>query len=186
MNKTGILLLSVFMLLMACNNQSKPLTCEEVAQNKTLENAVFSFEKDAGTYLKSNKERSNVFFLRFLLRYSNGNLDFSEMVTNHTIEALKELKNIPELYNIKGNTLTFNYQSSVYKCLLEEFPNEVKTVFNQLENSGYLNSEFTAKALQSQDHSIVENNAIKTYIILAIYYPTVVNNSEKKPINLTL
>lgn len=181
--KIFIILIASFMIV-SCKKQANQLTCDQVPNSETINNAIFSFEKDAGKYLNSKKERSNIFFLRFLLRYSNGNLDFSEMVTENTIASLKSLKQIDGLYNENDNRIDFNYNSSVYTCLFEKFPDQVKTIFNQLDDSGYLNAEFTAKALHNQERSIVENEAIKAYIILAIYYPTVVNNSVKKPINL--
>lgn len=184
MSKKILIILIASFILVSCKKQHKQLTCDQVSTNETINNAIFSFEKDAGKYLNSNKERSNIFFLRFLLRYSNGNLDFSEMVTENTIASLKELKQIDGLYNEHDNKIAFNYDSNFYTCLFEKFPDQVKTIFNQLDDSNYLNAEFTAKALHNQDRSIVENEAIKAYIILAVYYPTVVNNSVKKPINL--
>ena len=184
MSKKIILILTISIALFACKNKTTQLTCDQVSSSEIINNAIYSFEKDAGKYLNSKQERSNIFFLRFLLRYSNGNLDFSEMVTENTINSLKELKKIEGLYKTSENKIAFDYNSSIYTCLYEKFPEQVKTIFNQLDDSGYLNAEFTAKALHNQDRTIVENDAIKAYIILAVYYPTVVNNSVKKPINL--
>lgn len=186
MNKVIITSLTFLILLISCNSSKKQvsLDCSTFINQPYVENAVYNFEKDASAYLKANTERSNTFFLRFLLRYSNGYVDFSEMVAENTLKSLKELKSVEGLYSEKDGKLYFNFDSEYYRCLYNGFPDNIKTIFDQLDKSGFLNSEYTAKSLQSQDRSIVENESIKAYIILAIYYPTIVNNSSKKTINL--
>jgi hypothetical protein len=184
MNKIILILFVPLCTILSCTSNKKTITCDGFEKNEIVENALYHFEKDASRFLNAKKERSNTFFLRFLLRYSNGNLDFSEMVTKNTISSLKELKAVDGLYYEQDDQLFFNYSSEIYQCMFQNFPKHIQTIFKQLEDSDYLNPEFTAKTLQSQDHNIVENKYIKAYIILGIYYPTVVNNSQKKIVNL--
>ncbi|NQY05539.1 MAG: hypothetical protein HRT68_04865 [Flavobacteriaceae bacterium] len=198
MNKAVLLLLSITLLgLQSCKEKNKEnptittptkekeINCDTYNKEKeVLDDAVYSFEKDASKFLKYTKERSNSFFLRFLHRYSNGNYDFSEMVTENSINSYKKIKNIESLYYTENGKLLFNFNSEYYTCMYSNFSPEIKTVFDQLEESGYLNTDFTAKSLNSQDQSVVDNEYIKSFIVMAIYYPTIVNNSVKVPVNL--
>lgn len=167
-----------------------PVTCENADLN-LLKEAVYSFEDDITTYFanKGTKTLSRA-YNRTVNLALYGRAEYNEIVSSHTIEIFRILKEDKQLWKIDGDTKTLNYNSKFVKCLGNNLSDkDLKTTFNALLSTNSMTSKLFGEPLRRKAYLAVKDKNLATYIALDMYYSKLFdldlsqekNNKKKAP-----
>lgn len=164
-------------------DKSFDVTCSQI-NPELLKEAVFSFEDDIANHFATNGTKNiSQAYSRIvnLALYSRGK--YEEIVSDHTKEIFKLLKNDADLWSTdkNGNTI-LNYNHTLVKCLSEHIKDkDLKTTFNALISTNSMNSRLFGEPLRRKSNLAVNDKYLATYIALDLYYAKLFNIDLEAP-----
>ncbi|HLV39323.1 hypothetical protein [Xanthomarina sp.] len=148
-------------------DQENILVCDNL-DTKLYFEALLSFEDDmTDKYDPTNKNlrRGYSFFTREALA---GKADYQEIVSPHTMEVFKALKNDTDLWN-KDNTI--NYNSKLLTCIGNNFRNnDLKTTFHALVSTNSMRSEIFGVPLIKFVKNAHEDRYMAAFVAFDLFY----------------
>ena len=145
--------------------------CEGV-NPELLKEAVYSFEDDITNHFARNGNKNlSQAYSRAVNAGIYGRTKYNEIVSSHTKEIFKILKEDTNLWNTEGKTKTLNYNSEFVKCLADNISNkDIKTTFNALLSTNSMSPKLFGEALRRQSGLALKDKNLATYIALDLYY----------------
>ncbi|WP_452228808.1 MULTISPECIES: hypothetical protein [unclassified Lacinutrix] len=141
------------------------INCENT-DNKLLNEALYSFEKDMTPFYDLLKQNKTLAYNTFTKRATNKKIDPTLFASKHSVaiaNALKEAGFISE----KG----VNYKNSLMHCIGENMKKEdIKTTFNALLTTNSLSKKLFNPALQSKTHKVHVDKYLSIYVALEYFY----------------
>ena len=178
-----ILVLSTFIGLTSCNknnfNNYKYADKEAVLScyndnEKLISEAVYSFEEDLKkTYSSGNlRQAYNVFLSRIVSK----NFDIKPLVSKHTYEVFKVLKNDKNLWNKEPNASKLNYSSDAMNCILKNLKDKnLETSFNALIKTNTMRPHLLVAPIKKQVSKFETNKKLSAYVALDLFYSKLFN-----------
>lgn len=153
-----------------------PVQCES-ANTDLIKEALYSFEEDIMNHFGKNANKNlSQAYSRTINLGTYGRLKYEEMVSPHTLEIFKILKENTNLWKTEGNTKTLNYNSDLIKCLAENISDkEIKTTFNSLLITNSMRVDLLGAELRRKSGFALKDRYLATYIALDYYYAKLFN-----------
>lgn len=146
--------------------EETPLINCENTDNKLLNEALYSFEKDISPFydvLQKNKIRA---YNSFTKQATNKRIDPTLFVSKHSVAIASALK---EAGFISENGV--NYKNPLINCIAENMrKDDIKTTFNALLTTNSLTKKLFNPALQSKTHRVHGDNYLSIYVALEYFY----------------
>ncbi|WP_055442494.1 hypothetical protein [Lacinutrix himadriensis] len=148
--------------------EEQVISCTEV-NNKLLNEAIYSFEKDITPYFDKQLQNTNRAYNTFIKQATNKRVDFAKFTSKHSVEIAKALK---EAGFIRANGV--NYKNPLIHCIGENMKkDDLKTTFNALISTNSMNRALFTPALQTKSHVVYGDKYLSLYVILEYYYADV-------------
>lgn len=156
--KKYFLILTLLVLATSCKeplqykyqDQIKVVTCEG-ADSDLMHEAYYSFLDDLYEHFKKyevNPEFMNTFYslAQYIFKGALGELDYLKIASPHTIEVIKELKEVQGLWNLDSENSNLNYHNEFVNCLIERIDNnEIKQTIISLRETNSLSPMILAE-----------------------------------------
>lgn len=150
--------------------------CEGV-NTDLIKEALYSFEEDImNHYAKNGNKNLSQAYSRTINLGIYGRAKYDEMVSPHTLEIFKILKEDSNLWKNEGDIKTLNYNNEFVKCLAENISDkEIKTSFNSLLVTNSMRIELLGAELRRKSGFALKDKHLATYIALDYYYAKLFN-----------
>ncbi|MEZ4779052.1 MAG: hypothetical protein R2786_06675 [Flavobacteriaceae bacterium] len=164
--------------------QDKPQLVECPGADKALmHEALYSFQEDIGAYYNKNREYKkgtpNYYiegYMNFVYFGFSGEAKFDEIVSPHSLQLLKKLKQIDGLWNIGNTKSNLNYHSDYVNCLFENISDQdIKARLLSLRKVNYLAPDKIAEPMRVDVQKIVGDSYLAMYMMLDAYYQYLIN-----------
>lgn len=138
--------------------------------------AYYSFRQDLAIYVKDlhigydylNYKESLGFYI---YRGAQGNFDYNEIATPHTIKLLNELKENEDLWDTSSDKSNLNYNSEFISCLVQNIQNEeVKQTITSLIDSNSMNPAILAETYRANVFDSYTDNHFGMLVAFDTYY----------------
>ncbi|MFK7782391.1 hypothetical protein [Psychroserpens sp.] len=139
--------------------------------SKILNEALHEFETNIIKYSTLNKPNLNNEYRSFLTQSSRHQINYNNITEQHTLDIFEELKNIDDLWVLKNNKLTLNYNHEIFSCIGENIQDkDIKTTFNALLSTNSLSMRMMNDLLMSKSYRLVKDKYLATFVALELYY----------------
>ena len=143
--------------------------------------AYYSFRQDIAIYMKNLRIGVDHLDYReslgyYIYRGAMGNFDYTEIVTPHTREILKELKKNKDLWDTDSEKSNLNYNSEFINCLIQGIKNEdVKQTILSLREANTINSDILKETYRINVYDSYTDNNFGMLIAFDTYYQHFLN-----------
>ena len=182
MNKYNILI-AISITILSCKepieyqfiDSPETIKCEGLDYNLAHE-AYYSFRQDIATYVKDlhigydylNYKESLGYYI---YRGAQGNFDYKEVASTHTIKLLKLLKENADLWDTTNAKSNINYHSEFITCLVQNIKNkEVKKTMTSLIESNSMSPSIFAENYRLNFFDCYDDNHFGMLIAFDTYY----------------
>ncbi|MCB0457046.1 MAG: hypothetical protein R2776_03855 [Flavobacteriaceae bacterium] len=164
--------------------QDKPQLVDCPGADKALmHEALYSFQEDIAAYYNKHsdyaKGSSNYYveaYMKFVYFGFSGEAKFDEIVSPHSLQLLKKLKQIDGLWTTGNAKSNLNYHHEYVSCLFENITDEdVKARLLSLLKVNYLSPEMVAEPMREDVQKIVNDSYLAMYMMLDAYYQYLIN-----------
>ena len=173
------------LLFISCNQKPKLvykyadkedfLKCINV-NNQLYKEALYTFEQDLINYHNTQRSKLTSCYVSFLHRRSNGNINYNEFVSPHTLLVLEALKKDDAFLGFENKKSNLNYKSPVINCISNNIQNEdIKATLNALLSSNSMNSKLFTAAFAPQYNELVTDKYLALYVALDLYYAKLID-----------
>jgi hypothetical protein len=148
------------------------LNCEGADLN-LINEALFAFEDDINTfYSKASPNPSlGLSYAKFMRDAINGNVNYSEILTPHTVEVFKVLQTQSDLWDTANTESHLNYYSSFFSCMANNVQDKsLNTTLNALLSTNSMSSKLFMPALTSKYREVVNDKYLAAYIAFDLFY----------------
>jgi len=138
--------------------------------------AYYSFRQDIAIYVKNLNIGYNTLNYKeslgfYIYRGAQGNFDFTEIATPHTLTILEKLKENKDLWNTTSKKSNLNYNSEFINCLIQGIKNEdVKQTIIALRDTKSLNSVILAETYREHVFDCYADNHFGMLLAFDTYY----------------
>ncbi|MDO5979984.1 hypothetical protein [Flavivirga spongiicola] len=150
------------------------LTCGDF-NSKLYHEALYSFENDILVfYSKTNKNVSQTQAYNQFVRdavYGRGRLKYEDVVSAHSLNVFKALKNESTLWDANNAKSHLNYNGSIIGCIANNIQDTaLKTTFNSLVTTNSMSPKLFGTPLISKYRNAIRDKYLATYIALDLFY----------------
>lgn len=194
MKKNNLLLGFILLLtLMGCNqsvaflyqDKDEVVFCE--TQHKALfKEAYYSFKEDLGThynkftdYPKGSRFWYDEGYINYIYFGYDGNIpNLNEITSNHSIKIAQELKKIENLWVVKDQVYTLNYNHEFVKCILKNIKDEpTRLEIERLQRANYYKPSYIADFVRRNVLVKMDDPYLEIYSLLDAYYIHILNKN---------
>ncbi|MDO5971698.1 hypothetical protein Q4Q35_17990 [Flavivirga aquimarina] len=179
----NIITLLLVLTLLNCKNDNsfsdykytdKPivLTCNDF-NSKLYHEALYAFENDIlKFYSKTGKNVSlTQAYGNFVRNASYKRVKYEDVISAHTLEVFKALKNENTLWDANNAKSHLNYNSSIVNCIANNIQDTaLKTTFNALVTTNSMSPKLFGAPLNSKYRTVIKDKYLATYIALDLFY----------------
>ncbi|TYA84359.1 hypothetical protein [Seonamhaeicola marinus] len=158
------------------SNMPEAVTCE-VTNKKLYQEALYSFEMDILNFYGKNNRNENALpnltyaYNLFVRNAIYSRVPYESVVSQHSLEVFKALKNDNTLWDAENTKSHLNYDSDVISCIAKNIKNEnLNTSFNALLSIDDLSPKLFGAPLASNSKNALSDKHLATYIALDLYY----------------
>ncbi|TXE09929.1 hypothetical protein FUA26_10605 [Seonamhaeicola algicola] len=151
----------------ACKNTNAKLYAE----------ALYAFEEDILNYYGKNSRNNNAqpnltyAYNQFIRNAVYSKIPYESVISQHTINVFKALKNDNTLWDANNTKSHLNYNSSLVKCIAENLKNtNLKTTFNALLSVNDLSTKLIGPPIVSNYRSALNDKHLATFIAFEFFY----------------
>jgi len=201
-SKLRLMLLAISFLILNCNNTPKTPSfeyiyanenvisiCQENTTNTQLLNeAVFTFENDLINFYDPINKSPNRAYTKFLSAIRNGSIDYTSIVSKHSVTVLNALKQDKSLWNLNDIISPINYKNPIVNCIAEHMkPAEFTTTFKALVHTNSLSFRMYDEELRRNTILASQDKYLGLFVALDLYYGKLYNIDFKtiKPVENT-
>lgn len=182
--KLSSLLIMVF-LLAGCKNSieykylDKPQTvdCPGI-DSQLMHEALYSFQEDIGSFYNQYtdyKQGTSSFYMEAYMQYVffgfSGGARYQEIVSDHSLEILNALKEVPGLFIQKEGSLELNYEHEYIECLFSSIEDEdLRTQFASMQAVNYFSPQIVAELMRVNVLKVIQDPYLAMYMSLDAYY----------------
>tara|TARA_R110000787_G_scaffold43372_1_gene106393 strand:+ start:2588 stop:3172 length:585 start_codon:yes stop_codon:yes gene_type:complete len=179
------ILIAIAITILSCKKQEsieyqftdspETIKCEGLDYNLSHE-AYYSFRQDIAIYLKElhigydylNYKESLGYYI---YRGAQGNFDYREIASPHTIKLLKLLKENTDIWDTTSPKSKINYHSEFISCLVQNIKNEeIKQTIISLIESSSMNPSIFAENYRANVFDSYSDNHFGMLIAFDTYY----------------
>lgn len=180
-----VLLAIITLVFMGCKQpmdykyQDKPQTVDCPGLDKNLmHEALYSFQEDIAAYYNQYTDYrpgTKSYYIEAYSQYVffgfSGGARFQEIVSNHSLKLLEELKKQPGLFIEKEGRLELNYDHEYVDCLFNSISDEdLRTQFAAMRKVDYLSPQIVAELMRINVLKITQDPYLAMYMCLDAYY----------------
>ncbi|MGC1205858.1 MAG: hypothetical protein WA839_13355 [Flavobacteriaceae bacterium] len=160
--------------------------CENNNLKALINEALFSFESDIIKAYGKGRTNLNLPYSQFIRNAVGGRINYSEIVTPHTVKVFEALKQENSLWDANNKESYLNYNSSFFKCVANNIKSEnLKTTLNALVSTNTMSPKLFGSPLMSNYSAALSDKHLATYIAFDLYYAKLFNidltGVEEKP-----
>tara|TARA_B100001146_G_scaffold225035_1_gene245896 strand:+ start:48244 stop:48855 length:612 start_codon:yes stop_codon:yes gene_type:complete len=157
---------------------AQPIACEGI-DKALLHEALYTFQHDiAKRYnLITSKDSTAAIYImngygKYISRGTSGTASYDEIKRSHTERILEALlKEAPEIWIIKPNSVQLNYDAPFVACLLENFTNQdVKKTMTNLREANSYRLDYMAEVFRKNISDVAMDPHFAMYLALDTYY----------------
>jgi hypothetical protein len=148
------------------------LNCEGT-DSDLINEALFAFEDDINTFYSKASPSPNLglSYAKFMRDAINGNVNYSEILTPHTVEVFKVLQTKSDLWDTKNTESHLDYYSSFFSCMANNVQDKsLNTTLNALLSTNSMSSKLFMPALTSRYREVVNDKYLAAYIAFDLFY----------------
>ncbi|MFI1745601.1 hypothetical protein [Thalassobellus sediminis] len=176
------------MTLLSCKNEntlpefkysdkSIALTCTDV-NSKLYNEALYSFENDILIFYSKNKPNPSLIqaYSQFIRNARYGRAKYEEIISEHTSNIFKTLKQDNDLWDANNTKSHLNYNSKLIKCIAENLKDEnLKTTFNALLSTNSMSPKLFASPLATKYRNVISDKHLASYVAFDLFYANLFN-----------
>ncbi len=141
------------------------INCED-ADNKLLNEALYSFENDITSYFEVQERNTNRAYRTFLTQAVNKKTDLTKYASKHSVALAAALKNAGF---IGDNGV--NYNNPIITCLADNMKKgDLATTFNALVSTNSMRRDLYAPALRTKISTVSADKYLSMYVALEYFY----------------
>ena len=136
------------------------------ADSTLIKEVLYTFENDITKLYDPQNNNVNRAYSSFARVIPSGRIDYTKLVSEHTLEVYNALKTT-SLWKDGG----LNYENEFFSCLGENMkdPN-LKTTYNSLISSGYMSNKLFGPPLANKSSAMANDKYLATFIALDFYF----------------
>ena len=175
--RLGIVAIVLTLIFFSCKKESsvtmnyehsdKPsvVNCQ-TADSLLLKEALYTFETDIANAYDPQGKNLRRAVPTFIRNISSGRVDYNKLTSEHAVEVYNVLKS-SQFWKDGG----LDYNNSLFSCLGENIKYQsLKTTYNSLITSGYMNEKLFAAPLASKTNAVISDKYLATFIALDFYF----------------
>jgi len=179
---TFIAILSVFTLISCKKNNTfsnfkyadKPeaINCDGL-NSKLYNEALYAFENDILNYYKQSNQNTTLVlaYSQFIRTSIYASPKFDQIVSKHTYEVFKALKNENDLWDANNTKSHLNYNGKTMQCIANNIKNPaLKTTLNALLSTNTMNPKLFGTPLTSKYSLVMNDKYLALYTALDLFY----------------
>ncbi|WP_299555164.1 hypothetical protein [Seonamhaeicola sp.] len=158
------------------SNMPETIACGG-SNTKLYQEALYAFEKDILDFYGKNNRNANALpnltfaYNQFIRNAVYGRVPYESVVSEHTIEVFKALKNDNTLWDPSNTKSHLSYDSPLIKCISENIKDQnLKTTFNSLLTINDLSPKLFGAPLTSKYGNALNDKYLASYIAFDLYY----------------
>ncbi len=164
--------------------QDKPQLVECPGVDKALiHEALYSFQEDIGVFYNKftdHRYGTSTYYVeayrQFVYFGFSGEANFAEIVSEHSLKVLKELKKIDGLWTSGNEDTNLNYDHEFVKCLFNNVEDEdMRQRLHSLIEVNYLSPQMVAEPMRVEVLKIIGDEHLAMYMMLDAYYQYLIN-----------
>ncbi|WP_142783773.1 hypothetical protein [Changchengzhania lutea] len=134
--------------------------------------ALFAFEDDITNFYKRNgKVDLPRAYSQFIGSVLSGRAKFSEIITPHTVEVFKILKEENDLWDGENPKSRLNYKSDFFKCIANHIEyDKFKTTMNSLLITNSMSPKLFSMPLTSNYRRLTTDKYLAAYVAFDLFY----------------
>ena len=164
-------------------DREQKVDCPEDSNKDLMHEALYSFQEDLGVFYNEFtdfKVGSSSYYMEGYRQYVyfgfSGTAAFKDIVSQHSLDVLELLKNVPDLWIQEEGEFKLNYRSNYVACLFDNIQNEdLKLKFNSLLEVNYLNPKIIAETMRVNVIEVIQDPYLAMYMALDSYYVYLMN-----------
>lgn len=174
--------------LLSCKNENtltefkyseKPiaLTCSDI-NSKLYNEALYSFEDDILTFYSKDKPNFSLIqaYSQFIRNATYGNVKYEEIISEHTSNIFKALKQDNDLWDANNTKSHLNYNSKLIKCIAGNIKDEnLKTTFNALISTNSMSPKLFGAPLNTKYRNVLSDKFLASYVAFDLFYANLFN-----------
>ncbi len=147
------------------------IDCEKANLKLLINEAVYSFEDDITTFYSKNEPNINIAYSQFVRNAVNGQINYAEIVSPHTVKVFEVLKKESVFWDHKNPKSHLNYNSPFFQCMTDNIQDEnLKTTLNALISTNSMSPKLFAAPLMSRYNRATSDKYLASYIAFDLYY----------------
>lgn len=164
------------------SEEKRIITCNGF-DDELLKEITYRFEEFAETnYDFRNQDILDVSIGNFLFNSSYGYLPYAERFDEEMLSFIASLKNIEDLWQVKNGETYLNTKHPVVQCLVDQMPQGTfNNAFKALVESNTIRHASMATLIRGEFPKVSEQNAVRAYIALDIFFARVVSLDYEQP-----
>lgn len=189
-NKVFIAAIFTLFFLTGCNEPINYLYQDKVQKvdcpgldKALMHEALYSFQEDIGAFYNKFTDYavgSTRYYMEGYRQYVyfgfSGIAAYNDIVSEHSLEVLEQLRNESDLWINEEGTLKLNYQSEYVSCLLKSIQNEeLRQKFQSMLEVDYFSPELIADTMRVNIIEVVQDPYLAMYMALDSYYVYLIN-----------
>ncbi|WNH09389.1 hypothetical protein [Thalassobellus suaedae] len=174
--------------LLSCKNENtltefkyseKPiaLTCSDI-NSKLYNEALYSFEDDILTFYSKDKPNFSLIqaYSQFIRNATYGSVKYEEIISEHTSNIFKALKQDNDLWDANNTKSHLNYNSKLIKCIADNIKDEnLKTTFNALISTNSMSPKLFGAPLNTKYRNVLSDKFLASYVAFDLFYANLFN-----------
>lgn len=146
--------------------------------SQLMHEALYSFQEDIAVFYNENtdyRQGTKSYYMEAYMQYVffgfSGGARFQEIVSDHSIKILEELRAVPGLFIQKEGHWELNYEHEYVQCLFTSIQDEdLRTQFDSMLKVNYLNPQIIADLMRVNVQKIIQDPYLAMYMSLDAYY----------------
>lgn len=183
--KTNFKFLTILLVisLVSCKNEGpsleykyadKPvtITCDNL-DSKLYQEALYTFEDDILKFYGKNNPKTSLIqaYSQFTRNANSGRIKYEAIVSAHTVDVFKALKNENKLWDANNIKSHLDYNGPLLSCIANNITDvKLQTTLNALLSINRMSPKLFGPPLLAKYRTVLKDRYLATYIAFDLFY----------------
>lgn len=136
-----------------------------------LNEALYSFQDDITKHYTSDNENLPLSYRNFTNDAIIDRAEYATIISEHSKEVFKTLKQTPGLWRVSGDSYTFDFEGPLFACMVENIKDsDFKTTLNALLKTNSMSSRMITEPLRQKTFLMKEDPYLASIVAFDLYY----------------
>lgn len=165
------------------DDQEKLLTCSEM-DTLLINEALYSFRDDITNHYTFDQNNLPLSYRNFVNDAVNNRADYQNIVSEHTKQVFKALKQTPGIWRAKGDGYILDYDGPLFACIADNISDQgLKKTIDALLTTNSMSSRMLNEPLRQNTFKMRDDAYLAALVAFDLYYAKLFDVDLSQPAN---